>query len=176
LNYVYQLPRRIAMKNLKTAGLARFSWQRGSAVLEGALVLLPIMALMLGIIDFSLAVFLRSTFLNAVREGVRYGITGRICGGGTGHDACITAVVQRSAMGFLNGANASRIQIKYFNPTSGVYETGAGSNRSGNILEVCVNGFPWFWIAPIWRSQTALSFSAQSSDLMESQPNGPPAR
>jgi hypothetical protein len=149
---------------------------RGSAQLEAALVFLPFLALVLGIIDFSMATLVRNTLTNAVREGVRFGVTGRTISG-LGHDASIKSVVQRHAFGFLNGAaNANRISISYFDPRTGTSPTGPNSNRSGNVLEVRVVAYPWSWIAPMWRSRAAMSFGAASADLMEFQPNGPPNR
>jgi hypothetical protein len=137
--------------------------------------MLPMLAITLAIIDFSVAVFIKNTLTNAVREGVRFGVTGRTLSG-MAHDASIKAVVQGRAMGFLNGSNLSRVNIRYFDPQLGQYVNGAGSNRGGNILEVRVDNYPWLWMAPVLRSRSALSFSAESSDLMEAQPNGPPNR
>lgn len=143
-------------------------------MVEGALVFLPTIAMVLAIIDFSVAIFVQNLFYNAVREGVRFGITSQTCSG-LGHDACIKSVVQRYSMGFLNGTNANYIEIRYFDPVTGAYVNGAGSNAAGNILEIRVNRRPWSWIAPVWRPGS-VAFSAQSSDVMEGQPNGPPAR
>jgi hypothetical protein len=149
--------------------------RRGSAALEAALVVLPLFAFLLAIIDYSVAVFIRNSLMNAAREGVRFGITGRTLSG-LSHDASIKSVMQRYAMGFLNGSNASYIAIRYFDPRTGVFANGVGSNRSGNILEVSVENYPWIWIAPVLRSSSTLTFTSQSSDVMEPQPNGTPAR
>ena len=149
--------------------------RKGSAALEAALVMLPMFAFLLAIIDFSVAVFIKNTLMNAVREGVRFGVTARTLSG-MGHDASIKAVVQSRAMGFLNGSNLSLVSIRYYDPQLGQYSDGAGSNRTGNILEVRVDNYPWLWMAPVLRNRSALSFSAESSDLMEAQPNGPPNR
>jgi hypothetical protein len=151
--------------------------QRGSAALEAALVMLPMFAMLLAIIDFSVAVFIRNTLMHAVREGVRFGVTGRTLPGQGGHDASIKTVVKRHAMGFLNDpAQLDRVTIRYFDPRTGQFADGNGSNRSGNILELRVEGYPWAWMAPVLRDRRVLTFSAESSDLMEAQPNGPPAR
>jgi Flp pilus assembly protein TadG len=150
--------------------------RRGSAALEAALVFLPFFAILLALIDFSVAIFIRNTLMNAVREGVRYGVTGRTLNG-QGHDASIKSVVKRYSMGFISSTqDLSRVSIEYYNPRTGQYVTGAGSNRSGNILEVRVNNYPWLWMAPVLRSSSALTFSAKSSDLMEPQPLGAPQR
>lgn len=144
-------------------------------MVEFALVLLPLLAIIFAIIDFSLAVYLRSTFRHAVREGARYAVTGRTVPG-MGQDASIRGVVQRNAMGFLNGSSgASKIFIRYYNPGT-LAET--QSNSGGNIVEVSIEGYTWNWIAPVMRSATpAMTVLARSSDRMENSPGGiPPPR
>jgi hypothetical protein len=88
-----------------------------------------------------------------------------------GQDASIRGVVQRNAMGFLDGASgASKIFIRYYNPGT-LAET--QSNAGGNIVEVSIEGYTWNWIAPIMRSGApALTVLARSSDRMENSPGG----
>src|ERR1700730_14888072 len=83
----------------------RLKGQGGSAMLEGALVMLPLMAICFAMLDFPLAIFIQNTLRNAVREGVRYAITQQT--GAGGQDAQIKAVVERNSMGFLNDADLS---------------------------------------------------------------------
>ena len=45
--------------------------RRGNAFIEAAFVLVPLFALIFAILDFGLAIFVRSTLQHAVREGVR---------------------------------------------------------------------------------------------------------
>src|SRR5579883_2246928 len=90
--------------------------QGGSVILESAFVFVPFLAIVLGIIDISVAIFLKNTIQYAVREGVRYGITGQTMTGQC-QDASIKSVVQANAMGFLNGSsNLNLISITYYNP------------------------------------------------------------
>lgn len=169
---------------------ARRRGQRGSSLLEGALVLLPLFAIFLAIIDFSLAVFLRSTFQHAVREGVRYAITYQVSGA-LGQDASIKQVVQHNAMGFLDGDNGlNKIKVRFFNPATSmsVEATGLNSNQPGNIVEVAVEGFQWIWLAPVGpglaegqtsRNTSPVTINAWASDVMGGLPVGsvnPPAR
>ena len=149
--------------------------RRGEALIEFPLVLIPLVALWVAIIDFSLGIFLKSTFQHAVREGVRYAVTSRT-EPGLGHDASIQAAVQRHAMGFLNGEEgAAKIHIRYYVPGT-FAET--QSNAGGNIVEVSVEGYTWNWIAPVLRAEAGpLTIVARSSDRMEASPGGmPPAR
>ena len=147
----------------------------GQALVELPLVLIPLVALWVAIIDFSFAIFLKGTFQHAVREGARYAVTSRT-EPSLGHDASIQAAVQRNAMGFLNGEQgAGRIHIRYYLPGT-LAET--QSNAGGNIVEVSVEGYTWNWIAPVLRGNAApLTIVARSSDRMEASPGGvPPAR
>jgi Flp pilus assembly protein TadG len=151
------------------------SGRRGAALVELPLVLIPLIALWVAIIDFSFGIFLRGTFQHAAREGARYAVTSRT-EAGMGHDASIKAAVQRNAMGFLNGEQgAARIHIRYYTPGT-LAET--QSNAGGNIVEVSIEGYTWNWIAPVLRRTMApLSIVARSSDRMEASPAGsPPAR
>jgi len=151
------------------------SRRRGSGFVEFAFVLLPLMAIFLAIIDFGFAIFLRSTFQHAVREGVRYAITG-LATQGMGQDASIKGVVQKNAIGFLDGTKgAAMIYIRYYVP--GTF-TQTQSNAGGNIVEVSIEGFTWKWMAPLLRATTPpLPISARSSDLVEASPGGvPPTR
>jgi Flp pilus assembly protein TadG len=149
--------------------------RRGAAMVELALVLLPLLALIFGIIDFGFAIFLRSTLQHAARQGARYAVTSRT-EPGMGHDASIRSAVQRSAMGLLDGADgAAKIKIRYYVPGT-LVET--QSNAGGNIVEVSIEGYSWAWMAPLMRSSTApLAILARSSDRMENSPGGiAPAR
>jgi Flp pilus assembly protein TadG len=139
-------------------------------MVELALVLLPLLAIIFAIIDFSLAVFLKSTFRHAAREGARYAVTGRTSAG-MGQDASIRGVVQQNAMGFLDGTSgAAKIYIRYYNPGT-LVET--QSNAGGNIVEVSIEGYTWNWIAPVMRSATPpMTVLARSSDRMENTPGG----
>lgn len=145
--------------------------------MELALVLTPLMAMLLAIVDFSLPIFLRSTFTAAVREGVRFGITYNLTYNGTAYSsqsAAIKAVVQGNSMGFLSGTSgAGYIYVNYYSPVSPFGQlTGPGANSPGNILEVTIQGFQTLPIAPIWRSGSPFTISAISSDRLEMLPPG----
>ena len=110
-----------------------------------------------------------------MREGVRYAVTSRT-EPGMGHDASIKAVVQRHAMGFLNGPEgASKIHIRYYVPGT-FAET--QSNAGGNIVEVSIENYRWNWMAPVLRGNASpLTLVVRSSDRMEMPPGGiSPAR
>jgi Flp pilus assembly protein TadG len=149
--------------------------RRGNAFIEMSFVLLPLFALMFGIVDFGFAIFLRSTFQHAVREGARYAVTYQTVSG-LGHDASIKNVVKANAMGFLHGSNEQKIQIRYYTVDT---FTETAANAPGNIVEISVEGYQFSWLAPLFRTAAPLNILVRSSDRMEGLPGGmtmPPAR
>jgi len=154
---------------------ARSRTERGSAVLEGALVILPLMAIGFALLDYPLGIFIQNTLRNAVREGVRFAITEQT--GGSGQDAAIMSVIENNSLGFLNAADLSgspptaTITIQYYNPVTLAAVNGVNSNAGGNICVVTAT-LQHSWMAPVWRSTGLLTFSASSSDMMEAPPGG----
>lgn len=157
------------MSNLPPAALdRRRNRRRGNALVEAAFVLLPLLTILFGIMDFGFAIFLKSTFQHAVREGVRYAVTYKTMGGG--HDAAIKTVVQQNAMGFLAGASGlDKIKIRYYNPDT---LAEVADNSPGNIVEISVEGFTHSWMAPLFQAKTPITLTARSSDRMEALPGG----
>jgi Flp pilus assembly protein TadG len=158
-----------------TEGIAamRSRKQAGSAALEGALVLLPLMALFFAMIDFSFGIYIQNTLREAVREGVRFAITQQT--GGSGQDAAIKAVVESYSLGILNeadiSAEKSTFTITYYDGSTLAAVTGTGSNAQGNIC-VITSSVQHSWMAPVWNSTGILNFSASSADVMEAPPSG----
>src|SRR5216110_181026 len=88
--------------------------RKGQAAVEAALVIIPLLAILCAIIDFSMAMFIRNSLVNAVREGVRYAITDQTVTGKC-QDASIKSIVQDNAMGLLAGQDGlDKIQINYY--------------------------------------------------------------
>jgi Flp pilus assembly protein TadG len=155
---------------------------RGNVIVEFALIMTPFFALTLATIELSLPIFKRSTFLSAVRDGCRFGITYQTSYAGTTYGnqtAAIQAVVQANSMGFLTTSN---ILVDYYDGVSFAKVTGnANANADGNILQVSLTGYTHQWIAPInWLgpgstysvTPTPLGITAVSADRMESLPPG----
>ncbi len=145
-------------------------------MVESVFVIIPLLALLLGLLDFGFAVFLKNTFQHAVREGVRYAITSQTKTG-MGQIASIQYIVQENALGFLNGSSgAAVIFIRFYVPGTLAQVTGPGSNIGGNIVEVSIEGYTWSWMSFLLKSRTPLTLTARSSDRMEGSPStGPPA-
>lgn len=157
----------------------RRSKQSGHAFLEASLVILPLLAIVFAITDYSMAIFLRATFQHAVREGVRYAVTYQTMSGMC-QDASIRQVVKNSSAGFLRDAHNSLITITYHPPTDlSLTLVGAGSNASGNVVEVSVENYNYGWMAPLMRTNTPLNITVRAADRTESLPGGattPPCR
>ncbi|SRR5258708_5454522 len=153
--------------------------QRGSYAIETALVFLPMFALLLAIVDFSLAIFMRATMQNSVRDGVRYAVTYQTMSGMC-QDASIKQTVKNSAIGFLSqAAQDPLIKVRYYAPADLSTEvTGVNSNKPGNIVEIGVEGYAWSWLAPLWRTNSPFNISVYAADQMEGLPGGvsPPCR
>lgn len=154
-------------------------------MLESALVIMPLFAILCATIDFSMALFMRNSLVFAVREGVRYAITGQTGAGGAAcQDASVKYIVQQNAMGQLNGsAGLAKIQLKFYDENLGDVTAAANSNQAGHIVRVSVSGVPWLWmLSYLWENADvrntsgvhyqSLTMSAASSDILESPPGG----
>src|SRR5215813_7950746 len=75
--------------------------QRGAEMLEVALISTLLFGLTFLLVDLSLAICVRSTLQHAVREGVRYAITGQNSPGPCQDDS-IKAVVKKNSLGFMS--------------------------------------------------------------------------
>jgi len=157
------------------------SARRGSVLVEGVLVMLPMMALLWGIFDVAFAIFVKNTMVFAVRQGVRYAVTSQTMPG-LGHDDSIRTTVKTYSLGLADALSPdhdgmSRISITYYDPVTLTAVTGAGSNAGGNIVLVSATGLSWAWMIPLLRNTAPLQFSVASADIMEASPvGGPPPR
>jgi Flp pilus assembly protein TadG len=140
---------------------------------EGAFVLLPMLALMFAMADFPLGIFIQNTLREAVREGVRFAITQQT--GSNGQDAAILSVVESYSMGFLSSAGITAgtetFTITYYAGTTLNAVTGVGSNAGGNICVVTAT-IKHTWMAPVWQTLHLITLVASSSDVMEPPPGG----
>jgi len=106
------------LRQQTTGSIRNCGSQRGDALLESALVFLPMMAILFGIVDISLATFIQSTLTTATREGSRFAITfsstymGTSCAGSQA--ACDVLAVQYNAVGLPLALNTSYITVNYY--------------------------------------------------------------
>src|SRR5690349_6981025 len=142
--------------------------RRGGVLVESVLAVMPMLALLFGMLDFAFAIFIKNSMSFAVRQGVRYAVTSRTISG-MGQDASIKTVVNTYSLGMAdalspdhNGMN--RITIRYYDPVSLAEVTGAGSNAGGNIVVVAATGLSWAWMVPLLRDAAPLQFGVASAD------------
>jgi len=152
----------------------------GSIMVECALTLLPLMALIFAFADFSLLLFRWSTLENAVREGCRYAITFQTSGA-LGQDASIEQVVQQYALGVVTTTDTPQhIFVDYYSPGNLNTSIANGGNIPGNIVQVSVKNVSWSWLAPLSGSfatgglfaTNPLTFAVYSSDILGGYPAG----
>ena len=135
-------------------------------MIEAGLTIVLLFGLIFLIMDLSMLLFIRSTLQQAVRAGVRDGVTWQHPSGSYVNDN-ITQAVQQEALGFLNGASgACKIHIDYFDPNTGTASTGG----QGDILVVSVNNFNYTPLGAIMKSADPLAISVSSSDIVERCP------
>ena len=177
--------------------------RRGNAMVETALVLVPTLVMFFGILDVAMVVFIQNTLMHATREGARFAMTfsssynANSCA--ASQAACISQVVQANGVGFLGGANASRIIVNYYtandltnpvmvcNPTCalrGVLPQTLSNgkvvsypNQPGNIVEVVVQNYPWNWMFPVSATNytlttTSVNLNASAVDILGGLPVG----
>jgi hypothetical protein len=145
------------------------------------MALLPLLAVLFAVLDFSIAIFVKNTVQFAVCQGVRYAVTSQTLAG-KGQDDSIKTVVQGYTVGLLDSLSAdhvgkNRISITYYDPGTLLPVTGTGSNVGGNIVVISASGLSWVWMVPLLRNSAPLNFSVSSADIMEATPlAGAPAR
>lgn len=164
---------------LKGQGIAQSrATRRGQAMVEFALCFLLFMAVVFGFCQIAMTIWMKSTLHFAVREGVRFAMTGRQLAGVTGHDASIRQVIRARSAGLLTQAQADAlVSINYFTPAGVDAGSGAGSNAGGNTVVLAVNSFPVPILANSALTWVAgpIEVSAKAVGRQEPYPN-PPAR
>jgi len=147
---------------------------RGHVMIESAFTLLPMFALLFGIIDLCVMTFRWTTLQNAVREGVRYAITFQTSGS-LGQTASIQSVVESNSLGFVKASDSPQhIFVTYLNP-----DLSAGSNTPGNVVEVTVKNISFKFMAPLSGSlagplytNSPLTFKVVAADILGGYPVG----
>ena len=149
---------------------SRKSRQRGAEMVELCLILTPLLLITFLLLNLSMAIFLRSTFQQAVREGARYAITGQTTSSGACQDTSIKTIVAQNALGFLtSGAGAASVHVRFRNPTTGAI----GSNAVGNIVQVSVENYQYGPLVPYRFFSSKMGIWAQADDVMGGLPSLP---
>jgi Flp pilus assembly protein TadG len=134
--------------------------RRGSQLVETMLTMLPFFAMVFLVMDAAWGLFIKSTLQQAVREGVRYAVTGQ-------QVSSITSTVQTQALGFLN-SQLTTLSVRFLNPsTLADITANPGANQGGNIVEVDVTGFQFSPLAPLFTSAASITFNVSAADVIE---------
>ena len=147
--------------------------QKGAAVIEGALIFIPLILLILGMTDFVLGLWVKNTLQFSVREACRYAVTGQTQGG-NGQVGSIQQAAQSNSMGLITAK--AQVTVRFFDRAGRGEVTGAGSNAPGNVVQVSIDAYRWRWIIGGVFGLPAMSVRTSASDILEPTANGiPPA-
>lgn len=135
--------------------------EKGAEMVEFALMLLPVFALLFLIINVAWVIFTRACLQEAVRAGVRYAITGE-------SDAAVQTYTQQHSFGVIS--NACSVSVQYFSPTS--LSTPVSGFAAGDVVEVSISNMGVRPLAPLLISPAAFPLSASASDIMQTPPTG----
>ena len=169
----------------------------GNTIMESALTMMPIFAIIVMFINYSLSIYRWTTLQNAVREGARYAITYQTMSG-LGQDMSVMTTVQNNSLGLVNASltgSAQQIFVKYYTPGTAIdpplTSTGSshavaspGGNVAGNTVVVSVEGFgnSADWVGAALSGSfnhpggnPNLTLNVFSADVMGSLPFGVPS-
>ena len=107
---------------------------RGAAAVEFALIVLPLVTLIFGSIDFGLAVQARTMIGNAAREGVRVGSL--TANGDVTSEAQVKTAVT-TALGGISGSGTAVVTVTCATPLGVACVVGA-KNNGNNVITVKV--------------------------------------
>ena len=145
--------------------------QRGSYLVEAAIGVPLLLGLVFLIVDVGWTLFAKATLQHAVREGVRYAVTGRAAGK-LGQTASIQQVVIENSAGLLSG-QPETIRVRFYRPDN---QAEVNDNSGGNVVVVSVEGYAIKSLLPYMHSCDTVIASAHAGDRLESSPpGGPPA-
>ena len=104
-------------------GVAQHTNERGSTIVEFALILLPMFGFLMLTLDIAWLIFAWACLNEGVREGVRFAITSQT-------DAAVRQRVQQYSFGLITDSSANGpVSVHYYSPTPpNVEQNGPGSN------------------------------------------------
>lgn len=163
--------------------------RKGAELLEFTLVFLPLISMIMVLVDLSWAVFAKATMQQAVRYGVRVGvtITGSQVPTGSDLTTMVKDTVQQHSLWLLKGTNRSLIKVNFFkppdagtsNPMTDVTAASDG-NAAGNIMQVSVQGYSLAPLVdrllypPARTEDNALTVKVFAADRIEPSRDPPP--
>lgn len=157
--------------------------------MEFTLILLPMLAMILVLMDTAWAIFAKSSLQYAVRIGVRTGITitAAQVAQGSSLTEVVKATVQQNSKGLLAGSDGLKlIKVNYFKPPAADSTDPAtdvsgqnNGNAPGNVMQVSVQNFSLVPLMPrlfSWKAapdKNPLLLSVYAADLIEPSRNPP---
>lgn len=145
--------------------------EKGAEMVEFAFMLLPTLGLFFIIINVAWVIFARACLQEAVREGVRYAITGQTFSN-TSFGLSVQEVTQQHSFGFI--PQACQVTVQFFSPSpssSGQLQT-VTNPAGGDVVEVSVANIDVKPLAALLISSAAIPLSASETDIMQSPPQG----
>jgi Flp pilus assembly protein TadG len=151
-------------------------------MIEFALIMPALFALIFVQIDLAFDIFIKATLLQAARTGVRYGVTNRVdstvCpSGAQSLTTCVKEKVREAAGTLLSGGNGQiNVIFKALDSSGNLNDvTSSGhANQGGNIMEVQVTGYSVPPLLPLIYFQThapvdktPLTISVAAADRIE---------
>jgi len=181
------------------APVRRKGRESGNTVVEGVLIFLPFFALIFGIADFSMAMFIMGSFEQGATDAARFTTTYSLTYNGTTYTtqtAAAKAIVYNESFGFINATNDAAnhyVQVNYYYPdnlttpatcatncnhtwtdSNGNTFTVNYDNQPGDVIEVRVVGFPWNWMVPLptFMPGRSIGLGAEAVDILQALPTG----
>jgi Flp pilus assembly protein TadG len=148
--------------------------RRGQELIEFCFCIVPLFAILFVYMDIAWAIFVKATLEQAVRVGVRYGITNVVpdpnqpllCAAASSLSDCVKMHVQWAAGstpgtsfplsgGILGGAaNGALISVTYYEPTTAGLPLATGTlDASGNVMMVSITNYPLYTLFPPYIAQ-----------------------
>ncbi len=168
---------------LKAGRSGRRRRTRGAETVEFTLNFLPMLAMIILVADTGWAIFAHAVLQQAVRFGVRTGVTLTASQVTTDLTSTVKGIVQSHAVGLLNGTTGyGYIKVHYFdasNPSTDVSGQSYG-NTAGNIMQVSVENLqlnPLIARVFSWKGsvdKNPMSVSVYAADIIEPSNNPPP--
>ena len=156
----------------------RRAGRTGQAIVEFSLCFLLFISIILATFSFCFWVFAKATLHHAVREGVRFAITGRTLNGPLGplgqDDVIKDTVVENSWPFLTDAADRDAITIEYFEADG----TPTTDNFARNSVVVSVVNYavPMITPSPLFPLLDQAFFNVSAVDRVEPFPGTPPLR
>jgi Flp pilus assembly protein TadG len=160
-----------------TKAVRRGKRESGNAMLEGALYFLPLMALIFGILDFSMALFITGALQEAARDACRFTTTYNLTYNGTTYTTqtkAAQAVVNYYFPDDLTTPATCATNCDHtWTDSKGNSSTVNYDNQPGDVVEVRVVGFPWNWMVPLpwFMPGKSITLGAEAADILQSLPS-----